>query len=166
MNAKAICEKALLRAAYYADKVHVKEDPPGNNRGKYVEIFQKFAGITPGTAWCAAFQQYTLHEGGWPESKMPPTKDWSRGTVCSVADYYLRLGVPITADLAKVVRGSAFYWCNRNTWHGHIGWVCEVDLENESFRTIEGNSRNRVDRRWRVLGDKAYKFILLPEAKL
>lgn len=164
MKAKQVCEQALLKAAYFADVLHVREE--GSNRGRWVEEFQKFGGVAKGTAWCASFLMYTLGAAGWPETFMPPAADWSRGTVCSIVEYYLKKGVPITSDLSKVTRGCAFAWCNRKTWHGHIGWVCEVDEEDNQFRTIEGNSRDRVDRRWRSMEEHTFLFIRFPEATL
>lgn len=52
-EALAPSERRLLTMAYLADEIKVRE-VGGNNRGKWVEIFQEAAGIGPGDPWCAA----------------------------------------------------------------------------------------------------------------
>lgn len=47
-----IATRALFRAAYACDVLHVQEVPKGSNRGPDVERYQAAAGSGPGEPWC------------------------------------------------------------------------------------------------------------------
>jgi hypothetical protein len=81
-----------------------------------------------------------------------------RGRVKAWYRAYKKLG--LVGEVAQ--RGRPFLWV-KNWWDllarspGHIGDTAEV--RDDEYRTIEGNSRSKVDRRWRSTRTRKTFFI-------
>lgn len=133
---------ALLIAAYLCDKLKVKE--LGNNRGAWVEEFQRDAMVPPGSPWCACMVSYCLHRAGWKD--FPVGKAAVRNWV-SWATKRGRL-------TKKPERGDLFCWLNANQT-GHIGFI--VAANPVFITTIEGNSNAAGGRE----GDGCYRHVRL-----
>lgn len=76
-----IQEKAVQWAAYFADRVKVRE--VGSNRGFWVVKFLGSVGLGGGYAWCAAFVSYLLQMAGWFTFKSAAVlgwRDWANRT--------------------------------------------------------------------------------------
>lgn len=133
-------ERALLVAAYFADKVRVRE-VGGNNRGPWIGRMLAKTGLSQGYAWCAAFVGYCCwlaeFDAG-PKSGRAAVRNWAKW-----AKTDNRLGF-------KPERGDLMYWLNKNQT-GHIGFV--VDVEGEWVTTIEGNTNGQGSRE----GDGVYR---------
>lgn len=122
-------EKLVQLAAYHCDELKVREEPKGSNRGPWVDIYLRAAGVDPGNPWCAAFVTYLLQRVGQEQFPKHPAAviEWSRWAEKS--------GHLVT----EPKRGDLFFLLNSNGT-GHIGIV----LENKGtrIRTIEGNSND------------------------
>ncbi len=94
----------------------------GANRGAVVEWFQRAVGISPGSAWCAAFVGFVLGEVERRSGRrlVPAVRS-------GVATRYVgRESIPARDVLRGVARppvGSLVVWRRGSTWRGHIGFV-------------------------------------------
>jgi hypothetical protein len=136
-HALPVSERALLIAAYFCDRLRVKE--AGRNRGRWVEEFQKSAGVEPGAAWCACFVTYCLKAAGYA-GKIP-------GGPAAVRNWF---HFAQAADQPR--RGDLFCWLNPDRT-GHIGFVTRV--VGPLIHTIEGNTDTDGTRE----GDGVYRKI-------
>jgi len=118
-------ERRLLCMAYLADALKVRE--VGNNRGKWVEIFQEAAGIGPGDPWCAAAVTFVSLVAA------APCPSESRGAVIGWRRWALKLG----AMTSKPGRGAiCMHQTSAST--GHIAVV--VRALGPLVYSIEGNT--------------------------
>lgn len=132
-------ERALLVAAEFADKIHVRE--VGANRGYWVERFLASVGLGPSYAWCAAFVTFCLKTAGAKNLPKHPASvlGWMQWAEAN------------NAFLTKPVRGCAFAFMHTKTT-GHIGFVVRETL-GPSVATIEGNTNAQGSRE----GDGVYR---------
>jgi hypothetical protein len=133
---------SLLAAKEALANVGVVESG-GPNRGTYVEIYQRAAGIKPGDPWCAAYCFFRHEEAArkleldnpLPRSGYCPVfKNWAIKNKCwvAVATAAVRNGAGVSVgDLCL------FYFRNLKRV-AHIGIVVEVTT-NGVF-TVEGNT--------------------------
>jgi hypothetical protein len=119
-----------LRVIAIADALDfIAENPPGANAGRWVEAVQRVGSGKKGDAWCAGWVSTVLGVAFKGKPPLPFTmscdvlleaaraKGWLRD-VPEAGDVFLRMRAPKDAD--------------------HTGIVVQVD--GETFRTIEGNT--------------------------
>jgi hypothetical protein len=139
----------------------VKEDPPGSNSGKYVNIYLASVGLPPGNPWCAAFVFFRVQQAAkelgisalWPKT----------GLVQAVYDWAKSHKLVSDTPAAGMVFVEWFPSLNR---YAHTGLIAEV--QGNKFRTVEGNSNSNGSRdgeevasNWRTWGPgyKAIKIV-------
>jgi Putative peptidoglycan binding domain/CHAP domain len=123
------------------------EIPPGSNRGKRVEEYQRGVGIGPGDPWCVAFVYFcfasaTSHLG----AKNPVlVKKCRTGSVLAMWNQARANGVPTVtrdeamADPSRVKPGMVFI-LSTGGGQGHTGLVSRV--VGNRLETIEGNTND------------------------
>ena len=154
-----------------ADIEHI-EEATGNNDGAKVHEIQKFCGLSVGENWCAATLAVAVKracdslEIDWkqfmPDVILKTGVIQDRGRVHAWYRAYKKLG-KVGRGIGSAARGRPFLYV-LNTDHaspGHIGDTAQVD--GQAFRTIEGNSHNRVDRRWRQADDHDWYWLMFDE---
>lgn len=136
-------EAALM---YAHDFLHVVE-VGGSNRGPAVEFFQRCAKIPAGSPWCAAYANgcaelaaAVRNTGGSPleavelQGYVASYYEWARGTDRLV-------------PFEDIEPGDLFLlWYDSLERHGHMGFVDRVDLDADSYATIEGNTDDQASR--------------------
>lgn len=148
-----------LRAAEDALKnIGVTEE--GENRGKWVEVYQKAVGIPPGSPWCAAFVRYRLEAAAkalglpipedFPDSGWCPYyKDWAKQN-----NRWLMAGTREDRDCVQKGDLACFYFPAKNRI-AHIGIVIETHYT--GVYTVEGNTGPEHGAEVRRDGDGVYK---------
>lgn len=114
-------------------KLGVREDPPGSNRGKDVDIFLRSVGLNPANGrypWCAALVSYCIEEAA--EVLSLPLL-FRRSASCQ---RLVELNYQL--DLAAPEVGCVFVHLNPNHT-GHTGFVTAAHADG-SFDSIEGNT--------------------------
>jgi len=140
-----IPERMLMVAAQLCDVDHVHEEPPGSNRGPWIDTILEAARTDVGQPWCAAFVTYCLKFAG----RDIYSPDYGKGVryPASVASW---------VDWAKAAgkwsrtprRGRAF--AIAQSGESHMGLVAKANLDG-TFDTIEGNSDTSGSREgWEV----------------
>lgn len=162
-------EAVLQEFAIMADVLHVGE-ATGHNDGVAVEEIQKACGLSRGDNWCAATLTVCIMRAcnklgiSWqpfmPDVILKTGVIQDRGRVHAWLRAYKQLGLAANS-IKFAARGRPFLWVKSVLWisAGHIGDTAEVRVD--EFRTIEGNSRNRVDRRWRDEDEHNFWWLLL-----
>lgn len=114
------------------------EDPPGSNRGRYVDAY----GV-PGLPWCAAAASSWVMRAPNHRLRRPLMSAWKWKDAATAAGWLLGPAaqpqpgdVAITGRLVTLPDG-------RQEWRGHVGLVVHV-LDSGDVCTIEGNSGNAV----------------------
>jgi hypothetical protein len=147
--------KALENAVRY---LGVTEQPLGSNRGALVDRWLRNAGAGVPNPWCAAFAYSMLLKAGRKLSIKYPA------SVRSWLDYgrsgsYLVMR-PFKGDYALYETGTD------HAYDDHIGQVVKVlalrPFNRYWIKTIEGNSHNRVEYRWRWVDPSNVKFMRVP----
>lgn len=109
----------------------------GNNRGPFVEMFERAAGIPVGSPWCMAFAQWCVGRvdrivgtvyAGAPVAGI--VKSAHCLSVWSGTNPESRSGTPVV--------GSLVIWRHVGTSNGHTGIVTGVTAS--GFTAIEGNT--------------------------
>ncbi len=145
MNAAGAIAKRAAVDAQRPDVLSVRE-VGGNNRGEYVEKYQKAGGGGPGDAWCAFFLYYRLLMAALalglklpktftPRGYTPDWRIWAILNKCwtTVAD-------AMEAPMHRVQVGDAALFYIRSLGRiGHIGIVIEV--HSWGVVTVEGNTK-------------------------
>lgn len=141
----------------------------GQNRGKYVEVYQKSVGIGPGDPWCQAFTYFRLKKAADALGvKMPP--DFPRtGYTPTGASWFKRRNMWIPVQKAKkgllppAVGDWVYFYFPTKGRIAHVGIVVGVD--GLGVHTVEGNTASgpgvtrdgggvfRRYRRWAELGE-------------
>lgn len=139
---------ALLRkvvevaAAEEAD--HIREQPPGSNRGPRVDEYLRAAGLDPtkgSYAWCAAFVVWCFEKaarGLGAASPVPRTGGvhdmWQRAGRAGLRriPYDVAIGDP------SVVQPGHVFFIDTGGGRGHVGFV--AGRSGSDFATIEGNT--------------------------
>jgi hypothetical protein len=139
----------------------VTEEPPGSNRGHWVDQWNTIAGDPLGSAWCMAFVHSMYHACGKElggHGSVGFFRDWAQANGELVAR-------PYRGDLA------CFEW-EGDSWPDHVGF-CERVLALPWFggrgryiiRTLEGNAGDAVRRLVRVIprsGPGSAQFVRIP----
>lgn len=152
-----------------ADRLHVGE-ATGHNDGAAVEEIQRACGLSRGDNWCAATLTVCIMRACaklgisylpfMPDKILGTGVIQDRGRVHAWLRAYKKL--KLAANSSRFARrGRPFLYVKSVLWisAGHIGDTAEVAAT--EFRTIEGNSRNRVDRRWRDFDEHNWWWLLL-----
>jgi len=136
--------RALYRAAYCADVLHVEEGanydpttgnfvpgPPYNNVGPDVNRFLTLAGAEPGEPWCASFGTTMLLDSGVSRGALPDL-------AASVVFGWIAWTRANSLALSAPVRGCAGL-IQETASSGHWTWVSD-DNGDGTVKTIEGNT--------------------------
>lgn len=130
-----VADKALEWANKF---VGTQEVPKDSNRGLIIDDIQKVFGYK-GVSYCALFAQYCYKRACTALNIPFPFS----GTASSQTLYQEALKKNwIETDFKKLQRGDIVIWRKQKLWLGHVGLVIEVDLANDCFYTIEGNTQN------------------------
>jgi len=140
--ALSAADRALFRAAYAADELHVVEGaaydpqtgaftpgPPYNNVGPDVCRYLRSVGADPGEPWCAAFGSCMLLDSGVSRETLPELAasvhgwlDWGQRQSC------------LEASPARGMAGLMIF----SPTEGHWCWIS--DVIGDQVKTIEGNT--------------------------
>ncbi len=112
--------------------VGIKEE--GQNRGYWIEKFQRLVGIPKGSPWCAAFVSWVLEQN---KCKNPTTRS---GVALKFVNKQSVKAKEVAKGYKKVGRNWLVIWKRGNSYKGHIGIV--VNWGKISGETIEGNTGN------------------------
>lgn len=122
----------------------------GENRGKFVEVYQQSAGISPGDPWCAAFIYYRLKSASDQLGKrLPdgfPREGANKGYTPDYKNWALKNGLHIPASKAardpKLVQVGdlALFYFPRKGRIAHIGIVVDKFADGMGVVTVEGNT--------------------------
>jgi hypothetical protein len=143
----------------------------GENRGKWVEMYQAAVGIPPGSPWCAAFVRFRFEKSAEKLDKELPEGFPDSGWVPSYEAWAKREGLWIPVATARqsptVARPGDLccFWFAASNRCAHIGIVVEAGTES-GFVSVEGNTGPdkgsgverdgdgvyRKRRRWSALG--------------
>lgn len=102
----------------------------GNNRGRFVELFQATVGRVEAEPWCMAFVQSLVAfvEDVCGPSLLPVTE------ACLAA----LQGAPSDLVVSDPRQGDIVIWRHGTGWQGHTGIILRVD--GEWLQTVEGNT--------------------------
>lgn len=123
--------------------VGVTED--GDNRGQWVETYQRAVGIPPGAPWCAAFVRYRFEQASTKSGFALPEGMPDSGWVPSYVAWARRTGrwVPVATARqtpSMVTPGMlCCFWFPAKDRHAHIGIVVATGTS-MGVVTVEGNT--------------------------
>lgn len=102
----------------------------GQNKGRWVALFQHFTGNLPGDSWCASFVSLVL--GVYYQGKPPiPFSASCDILLASCKAQNLLTQTPSVGDL--------YFYLNTQTDAHHVGFVSEV-MDPDTFKGIAGNT--------------------------
>lgn len=135
-------EAALM---YAHDFLHVVE-VGGDNRGASVEFFQRCAKIPPGSPWCAAYVNGCAELAAAVKNEYSPLESVDlQGYVPSYYEWAQENNLLIPFE--EVEPGDLFLlWFDSKDRHAHMGFVNRVDLSDDRYGTIEGNTDDQASR--------------------
>lgn len=149
----------LQALAVAQQELGVQEVPLGSNTGPRVSQYLKAAGITFPAPWCAAFVTWCYDRVGKKVTFPGPAlvQDWDNWAAKN-GEIVTR---PFQGDLVT------FDW-NNDHWFDHIGIVEKVLAVRPFnvfwFRTVEGNSSDKVQRCWHWSNAQGTKFIRIKDS--
>lgn len=148
----------LLALAWAKSQVGVSEVPPGSNWGPQVSQYLKAAGFSSPEPWCASFVTWCYNKAGKKVTFPDPAlvQNWDNWAQAH-GEVVTR---PFRGDLVT------FDW-NNDKWYDHIGIVEKVlairPFHVYWFRSIEGNSGDKVSRCWHWSNRQGTKFIRIKD---
>ena len=135
-------------------QIRVTEEPPGSNRGKQVDAYQKAIGLDPkdGNPWCMAFVYFcfqwaaTIAGVDNPAIRLARCIDvWHRAS--NLASPKQTTAAQARSNYKLIKPGMIFILeTNPNTHAGHTGFVESVDYVTGLMTTVEGNSNENGSR--------------------
>lgn len=130
------------RAAANGALANVGVTEEGDNRGQWVETYQRAVGIPPGSPWCAAFVRFRFEKAAEALDLELPAAFPDTGWVPSYEAWARRSGFWIPAkDADKIQKGDlACFWFPAKGRCAHIGIVTAPPNEDGIFQTVEGNT--------------------------
>lgn len=130
------------RAAANGALANVGVTEEGENRGQWVETYQRAVGIPPGSPWCAAFVRFRFEKAAEALDLELPAAFPDTGWVPSYEAWARRSGFWIPAkDADKIQKGDlACFWFDAKGRCAHIGIVIAPPNEDGVFQTVEGNT--------------------------
>ncbi len=129
--------RQALELADMALRAGVREDE-GANRGKWVRVYQRWAGYAEGLPWCCMFATYKVHQAARAlgvKCRIPRT-----GSSSTLYRWFKREGLLLRSPVAGcvgLVKGGP-------TGHEHTFLVERVD--GGTVHGIDGNWKNAVTR--------------------
>ena len=150
---------AVLAADFALKNVGVTEDEGKENSGKFVNIYLKSVGLTPGNPWCASFVYYRIQDAAKvlsatlspkpPKSGYcPDWKDWAKDN---------GLWLPVDTD-EKILPGDlALFYFSAKGRVAHIGIVVERMKNSMGVYTVEGNTGPERGQEVNRDGDGVYR---------
>ena len=133
---------ALDAAAGALANVGIVEDG-GDNRGKWIEMYQAAVGIPAGSPWCAAFVRFRLEKSAEKLDREIPEGFPDSGWVPAYESWAKRNGLWVparTAELDDVRVGDlAVFWFEAKQRCAHIGIVVGCPSTG-IWTTVEGNT--------------------------
>ncbi len=124
---------SVLRTA--ASQVGVKENPPGSNRGKEIEMYNSSAGLPAGVSWNASFVYWCYEQAGGAnllQRTGSAIQMWN--TLASTN----KLSSDVANKQPGLIKPGNVFFIRTGTGTGHVGIV--VSVEKNSIQTIEGNA--------------------------
>jgi len=126
--------------------VGVQENPPGSNSGPRINDWLTRVHMPRGNPWCAAFAWCMLDDAlarlGLPNQLEPTASThWLIQRAKNAGAWTDKPGVGFIGGIDK------------GAGRGHAIIVCEVDPDNQTLRTIEGNEGNKVTIRSRRIDE-------------
>jgi len=134
----------------------VREIPRGKNHGQDVDRYIRTAGLdnnkpgkrlpNTGYPWCMAFV-YTMHDDLCKSlgiaNTLPKTagvlRHWDR------SDSSVKISISKARQNPSLVKpGQVFIMTRGGSGKGHTGIVTSVDIDNKTFKTIEGNTNDAL----------------------
>lgn len=130
------------RAAANGALANVGVTEEGENRGQWVETYQRAVGIPPGSPWCAAFVRFRFEKAAEKLDLDLPAAFPDSGWVPSYEAWARRSGLWIhPRDADNVQKGDlACFWFAAKDRCAHIGIVVTPPDEDGVFETVEGNT--------------------------
>jgi hypothetical protein len=130
------------RAAANGAMANIGVVEEGENRGRWVEEYQRAVGIPPGSPWCAAFIRFRFEKAADALDLELPAAFPDSGWVPSYEAWARRSGFWIPASQAdQVQKGDlACFWFAAKGRCAHIGIVVAPMNEDGIFQTVEGNT--------------------------
>lgn len=132
------------RAAATAALANVGVTEEGENRGQWVETYQRSVGIPPGSPWCAAFIRFRFEQAAEKLDLDLPAAFPDSGWVPSYEAWAKRSGFWIPAKDAKegdvAVGDLACFWFAAKGRCAHIGIVTRPLDASGRFSCVEGNT--------------------------
>lgn len=125
--------KALAEAESHVGK---KEQPPGSNRGPFVDDCNDEIGVSRGSFWCMSFVQKCVKDAADKLGVAVPIK---RTASCSELFRWARDHGRLAANPEP---GDIFLVTGGDTGHFHCGFVAGPVGATDRFVTIEGNSNS------------------------
>ena len=130
-----------------SEEVGVLEEPPGSNRGKRVQEFQRTVGVSPGDPWCVAFVYWCFKQAA-EEAKInnPMEKECRTGGVLDLwnrargAKNVAAVGTDQALDDPSLLKPGMVFIISTGGGHGHTGLVSRV--VGDRLETIEGNTND------------------------
>lgn len=130
--------------AVAASQLHVREQPPGSNRGPEVDAYLRAAGLDPASGsypWCAAFVYWCFAQAagalGLPNPAIRSAGVLTTWTKAGQANLRRIPAAAAAADTSLVRPGLVFVLAT-GAGEGHTGFVSAVD--GVLLTTIEGNT--------------------------
>lgn len=143
-------ERALYRAAYACDVLHVHEDgPPYLNRGEDVDRYNRAAGAALGSPWCAAFWTTILLDSGCERNLVP----MAPASVHQWREWAIDSGI----YSREPVRGACGLFIFSPT-EGHLVAVTAVDSAHATVAVIAGNTNSAGGREGFEVARRTYRI--------
>lgn len=120
-----------------------------NNHNKFSQYFGK-----DHQPWCADFVSWAFDSTGNKNKKLP----WSNPSAVSSI---LAWGQKKKYLVKTPKLGDIFIMTKNGV--SHTGLVWEVAKDGKSFRTVEGNSSDKVNSNWRYVSTYPYQFVHIPD---
>lgn len=136
--------RKVIDVATAEEAEHIREQPPGSNRGPRVDEYLRAAGLDPSKgsyAWCASFVVWCFEKAARAmglTSPVPRTGGvhdmWRKAGRAG----FRRIPYDIAVGDPSQVRPGHVFFIDTGGGHGHVGFVANRDGGN--FLTIEGNT--------------------------
>jgi hypothetical protein len=131
-----------------ANEIGVREEPPGSNKGKRVQQYQRLVGIDPGEPWCVAFVYFCFETAADALNVKNPMEeeDCKTGSVLDLwnrargAKHVSTLTHDDALDDPSKVKPGAVFIISTGSGNGHTGLV--VRVTGNRLETIEGNTND------------------------
>jgi len=132
------------RAAAAGALANVGVTEEGDNRGRWVEEYQRAVGIPPGSPWCAAFVRFRFEKAAEKLDLDLPAAFPDSGWVPSYEAWAKRSGFWIPASEAEdgdvQIGDLAVFWFPAKARCAHIGIVTTPLSATGRFSCVEGNT--------------------------